>query len=282
MKLYKINNRALLLTENGAFVSPELKSWTELINRRDLYQYLDSRKNEWEAAEDEFLASRETFNPPVDPYQEVWAAGVTYLRSKQARMEESEQSGGDRFYDMVYDAPRPELFFKSIGHRVQGHGAHIGIRSDSTWNVPEPELTLFVNRHKEIVGYTIGNDVSSRSIEGANPLYLPQAKMYDASASVGPCLYVTEKPISPETIIHIQIFRNGEIMYDDSIRIDQMKRTHEELVDYLFHSHTFEDGVFLMTGTCLIPENDFTLEEGDRVEISITGIGTLINQVKTV
>src|SRR5690625_6353519 len=129
---------------------------------------------------------------------------------------------------MVYDAPRPELFFKSIGHRVQGHGANNGNRINSTWKVPEAELTLFVNRHKEIVGYTIGNDVSSRSIEGANPLYLPQAKMYDASASVGPCLYVTEKPISPETIIHIQIFRNGEIMYDDSIRIDQMKRTRSE------------------------------------------------------
>lgn len=282
MKLYKINDQALLLTEKGAFLSPQLKSWTELINRQDLYSYLESMTKEWPAAKDEFLASRKKFDPPVDQYQEVWAAGVTYLRSKQARMEESEQSGGDRFYDMVYDAPRPELFFKAIGHRVQGHGDHIGIRSDSTWNVPEPELTLFINRHKEIIGYTIGNDVSSRSIEGANPLYLPQAKMYDASAAVGPCLQITKNPISPDSIIHIQIFRNETVMYDDSIQIDQMKRSHEELVDYLFHSHTFEDGVFLMTGTCLIPDNDFTLKEGDRVEISISGIGTLINQVKTV
>lgn len=282
MKLYKLKNQALLLTEKGAFLSPELESWTSLINRDDLYQHLESKAEEWSPATDDFLSRQEKFDAPVDAYQEVWAAGVTYLRSKQARMEESEQSGGDRFYDLVYDAPRPELFFKSIGHRVIGQGSEIGIRSDSTWNVPEPELTLFMTRQKKIVAYTIGNDVSSRSIEGENPLYLPQAKMYDRSAAMGPCLYIPEKPIAPDSIINIRILRGDKTMYEDSITIDQMKRTHEELVEYLFRSHTFEDGVFLMTGTCLIPENDFTLKEKDRVEISITGIGTLINQVKTV
>jgi len=282
MKIYKLQNQALLLTEKGAFLSPELKSWAELINRSDLYQYLESMSEQWTPAGDDFLAEQDRFDPPVDSYQEVWAAGVTYLRSKEARMEESEQSGGDRFYDLVYDAPRPELFFKAIGHRVKGHGSEIGIRSDSPWNVPEPELTLFMTSKQEIVAYTIGNDVSSRSIEGENPLYLPQAKMYDSSAAVGPCLYIPKEPISPDTIIDIRILRNEDVMYKDSIRIDQMKRTHKELVSYLFRSHTFEEGVFLMTGTCLIPENDFTLKEKDRVEISITGIGTLINQVKTV
>lgn len=280
MKLYKIQNQALLLTEKSAFLSPVLESWEDLINRDDLHAYLKKMSETWEQVDGDFLTEQKTFDPPVDTYQEVWAAGVTYQRSKEARMEESKDSGGDRFYDMVYEAERPELFFKALGFKVRGHMADIAIRRDSSWNVPEPELTLFIARSGKIVAYTIGNDVSSRSIEGENPLYLPQAKVYDGSAAIGPCLLVPEETIPGDTVINIRILRGTEVMYEDSTQIDMMKRTQKELAEYLFHSQKFENGAFLMTGTCLVPGDDFTLQENDVVEIDITGIGTLSNQVK--
>lgn len=280
MKLYKIQNQALLLTEKSAFLSPVLESWEDLINRDDLHAYLKKMSETWEQVDGDFLTEQKTFDPPVDTYQEVWAAGVTYQRSKEARMEESKDSGGDRFYDMVYEAERPELFFKGLGFKVRGHMADIAIRRDSSWNVPEPELTLFIARSGKIVAYTIGNDVSSRSIEGENPLYLPQAKVYDGSAAIGPCLLVPEETIPGDTVINIRILRGTEVMYEDSTQIDMMKRTQKELAEYLFHSQKFENGAFLMTGTCLVPGDDFTLQENDVVEIDITGIGTLSNQVK--
>lgn len=280
MKLYKIQNQALLLTEKSAFLSPVLESWEDLINRDDLHAYLKKMSETWEQVDGDFLTEQKTFDPPVDTYQEVWAAGVTYQRSKEARMEESKDSGGDRFYDMVYEAERPELFFKALGFKVRGHMADIAIRRDSSWNVPEPELTLFIARSGKIVAYTIGNDVSSRSIEGENPLYLPQAKVYDGSTAMGPCLLVPEEAIPGDTVINIRILRGTEVMYEDSTQIDMMKRTQKELAEYLFHSQKFENGAFLMTGTCLVPGDDFTLQENDVVEIDITGIGTLSNQVK--
>jgi 2-dehydro-3-deoxy-D-arabinonate dehydratase len=180
----------------------------------------------------------------------------------------------------VYDAERPELFFKATAQRTVGTNDLVRIRKDSTWDVPEPELVLVVNSSSKIVGYSIGNDMSSRSIEGENPLYLPQAKMYDGSAAIGPCVLVIEKPIAPSTTIAILIERGKEKMYEASTTIDQMKRTHEELVEFLFRECTFSTGAYLMTGTCLVPGNDFTLQSKDVITITIEHIGTLINIVE--
>jgi 2-dehydro-3-deoxy-D-arabinonate dehydratase len=212
--------------------------------------------------------------------QEVWAAGVTYIRSRDARMEESKDTGGGSFYDKVYDAVRPELFFKATAHRCAGPGKKVRIRKDSTWNVPEPELTLVINNKGKIIGYTVGNDMSSRSIEGENPLYLPQAKTYDGSAAIGPCMYVSRTPILPETKISMQIKRNAALMYSDEVAISKMKRAHTELVEFLFRECSFPHGCLLMTGTCLVPPNSFTLQSGDEINIRIDGIGELQNFVE--
>lgn len=211
--------------------------------------------------------------------QEVWAAGVTYFRSRAARMEEAETAGGDIFYDKVYEAARPELFFKATSSRTRGTGDPVCIRSDSTWDVPEPELTLAISSAGKVFGYTIGNDMSSRSIEGDNPLYLPQAKVYTGSCSIGPCLVVGDPPV-PETKIRLQIYRAGELAFDGSTEVSQIKRSFEELAEYLFHSNEFPYGAFLMTGTGVVPDSDFTLALGDEVSITIDGIGTLRNPVK--
>jgi 2-dehydro-3-deoxy-D-arabinonate dehydratase len=176
-------------------------------------------------------------------------------------------------------ADRPELFFKSLPHRVVAHGQDVYIRRDSTWNVPEPELTLFINSLGHIRAYTIGNDMSSRSIEGENPLYLPQAKVYERSAALGPCLYIPEGPISPETTIHMEISRKGVSVYTGSVEISRIKRSLTELADWLYKEMDFPTGCFLMTGTCLVPPNDFTLQEKDQVDIRIDGIGTLTNSI---
>jgi 2-dehydro-3-deoxy-D-arabinonate dehydratase len=214
--------------------------------------------------------------PPVD-VQEVWASGVTYLRSKVARMEESEQ-GGD-FYDRVYDAERPELFFKSTAGRVVGCNQPIRVRRDSEWNVPEPELVLVISSRGKVVGYTIGNDVSSRSIEGENPLYLPQAKVYDGGCAIGPAILVKTDGQSTPRRIEMTISRNSHIVFESETSTANIKRTEEELAEYLFRELTFEHGVFLFTGTGIVPPDDFTLLSGDVVRISIEGIGTLENPV---
>jgi 2-dehydro-3-deoxy-D-arabinonate dehydratase len=221
---------------------------------------------------------KEDLLPPIDR-QEVWASGVTYYRSRNARMEESKDSGGGDFYDKVYDADRPELFFKATAARTVGSGDLVNIRKDSTWNVPEPELTLFINAKGVISGYTIGNDMSSRSIEGENPLYLPQAKTYDRSAALGPGIYVPESPIAPESRITLEIIRDNNYVFNDSITIDQIKRSHQELVNYLYRECTFPFGCFLMTGTGIVPPNEFTLAAGDEIRITIDAIGTLVNKV---
>jgi len=210
--------------------------------------------------------------------QEVWAAGVTYYRSRTARMEESEEAGGDRFYDLVYDAERPELFLKATSRRVRAPGATVGIRSDSTWDVPEPELTLAINRNGRVFGATIGNDMSSRSIEGENPLYLPQAKVYTGSASLGPCLLVGSLP-GPEDEITLRISRSGEEAFRGTTALSQLKRTYDELAGFLFRENDFPDGALLMTGTGIVPDHPFTLQGGDVVSITIDGIGTLENTV---
>jgi 2-dehydro-3-deoxy-D-arabinonate dehydratase len=208
--------------------------------------------------------------------QEVWASGVTYLRSRDARMEESKDAGGGTFYDRVYDAERPEIFFKATPHRVFGTGTHLRLRSDSKWNVPEPELALAINAGGKIFGYTIGNDLSSRDIEGENPLYLPQAKVWSHCCGLGPALVVCD-PLRLETGIEIQILRAGSIVFEGKTSLSQMKRTPAELADWLWRDNTFPNGCYLLTGTGLVPPNDFTLASGDEVRISIETLGTLVN-----
>ncbi len=213
---------------------------------------------------------------PIDR-QEVWACGVTYRRSRDARMEESTQKD---VYDQVYDAARPELFFKANPRRVSGPGAAVSIRSDSTWDVPEPELALVINVHREIIGYTVGNDMSSRSIEGENPLYLPQAKMYSASAALGPAIALTSEITNAQKLtIELVIERDGAEHFRGETSTDQIHRSLDELVGYLHRANTFPDGVVLMTGTGIIPPDAFTLADGDVVHITIAGIGTLTNPV---
>lgn len=279
MKLYNTTQGIVLQKDNDYYLFQD--QWDKLINRSNLFRVLAEKAEGADplTAEEAAGLFQKHLLPPIGS-QEVWAAGVTYLRSRNARMEEAEAAGGGDFYDKVYDAQRPELFFKAFPHRVAGHNQPVFIREDSTWNVPEPELTLFINSDGEIQGYTIGNDMSSRSIEGENPLYLPQAKVYEKSAGLGPCLYVPEYPISGETSIKMTIYRNEHICFSDSIQINKMKRSLEELAHYLYLGFEFPQGSFLMTGTCLVPDNDFTLMEEDKVEISIEHIGTLINTVE--
>jgi 2-dehydro-3-deoxy-D-arabinonate dehydratase len=211
--------------------------------------------------------------------QEIWACGVTYFRSKVGRQEESKNAGWGEFYARVYEAERPEIFFKATAHRTAHPGGQVRIRKDSTWDVPEPELTLAVTSSGKIVGYTIGNDMSSRSIEGENPLYLPQAKTYDLSAAVGPCIYVTEDPLPGDTLIEMSIHRKGTSVFQGSIAINQIKRTLSELVSFLYRETSFPHGCLVMTGTGIVPGNDFTLQKGDEIRITIGPIGMLVNTV---
>ncbi len=277
MKLYK-TRFGIVVDYQNQFYSIPVDDWDELVNRDDLHDFLITL-TAVAAPSDEYQSwTKSGLLAPIGR-QEVWASGVTYLRSRDARMEESKKSGGDNFYDRVYDAERPELFFKSTAERVVGPGANVRIRADSTWNVPEPELTLFMTSSGKIVAYTCGNDMSSRSIEGENPLYLPQAKTYDGSAALGPCLYVPETPIAPETKIRLEIIRDDQAAFTNSIAINQMKRQHTELVEFLYRECSFTYGCFLMTGTGIVPPDDFTLRAGDEVRITIEGIGTLENVV---
>ena len=211
--------------------------------------------------------------------QEVWAAGVTYFRSRVARMEESEGSGGDRFYDLVYEAARPELFFKATAARVRGTGAPVRIREDATWSVPEPELVLAINAAGRVFGYAIGNDMSSRDIEGENPLYLPQAKVYRGSCALGPWLTVCP-PLAETTAISISISRDGEEVFAGATTLSQLKRKPQELADWLFRENEFPTGAYLFTGTGIVPPGTWTLERGDVVRIVIDGLGTLENAVE--
>lgn len=212
---------------------------------------------------------------PVEHSQEVWAAGVTYMRSREARMSESDVAD---VYDRVYDAKRPEIFMKSIGWRVVGNGMPFRFRSDSKWNVPEPELVLVINRAGEIIGYSAGNDASSRDIEGENPLYLPQAKMYNQSCVVGPSICLASADQLSGLPIKMQITRNGSVVFEDETTTNSMKRTFQELAECLYVEMDFPQGAFLMTGTCIVPPDDFTLQADDVVRIDV-GELTLINEV---
>jgi 2-dehydro-3-deoxy-D-arabinonate dehydratase len=278
MKLYRIKTGILIEEDQQFYLSQDI-DWDRFINRENLYEAVKTEVSRLRPeANGQELLNQELLVPIVR--QEIWASGVTYYRSKKARMEESEDAGGGDFYDKVYEAERPELFFKATAARTVGHLEQVNIRKDSTWNVPEPELTLFINSKGRITGYTIGNDMSSRSIEGENPLYLPQAKTYDASAAIGPGLYITESTIAPDANISLEILRNSKTVFSDTISINQIKRSHQELVDFLFRECSFPQGVYLMTGTGIVPPNEFTLAAEDEIRISIDGIGTLVNFVR--
>ncbi len=274
MKLYK-TKAGIVIERKHQFFLITNENWDTFINDDNLYQKLTHSLSKLSAGGKELLTD---ILAPVGN-QELWACGVTYLRSKVGRQEESKLSGGADFYAKVYDAERPEVFFKSTPHRIVGQNAKVNIRKDSTWDVPEPELTLVVTSSGKIIGYTIGNDMSSRSIEGENPLYLPQAKTYDACAAVGPCIYSTEESLSPDTIISMAISRNTKTVFEGSVTISQMKRTVQELVSFVYRECSFPFGCLIMTGTGIVPGNDFTLQKGDVIQIAIGGIGELVNEV---
>jgi len=250
-------------------------TWDELITHDNLEACLEAIV-ESEAPTHELHSA--PLLPPIDG-QEVWAAGVTYYRSRGARMEEAQDAGGGSFYDRVYSAERPELFFKSTASRTVGHCGQVRIRKDAHWSVPEPELTLVVNPRGQIIGYTIGNDMSSRDIEGENPLYLPQAKVYDGSCALGPGILVTSSPLAHSTQIVLEIVRHERIEFEGSVDLSELKRDPKTLVEYLFRDNSFPNGCFLMTGTGIVPPSSFTLARGDKVRITIDPIGTLENEV---
>lgn len=273
MKLYR-TNQGIIIEASEKFYLSRAKNWDTYINQDNLFNIITTDIQ----ALEEISWHHEGILAPIQS-QEIWASGVTYMRSREARMEESQESGGADFYAKVYEAERPELFFKSTAARCVGTGEKVRIRKDSTWNVPEPELTLFITSSGKIVGYTIGNDMSSRDIEGENPLYLPQAKSYDKAAAIGPCLYVPKDEINPDTQISIEIIRSEKVMFSGDISINRIKRKLADLAHYLFREMSFPNGAFLMTGTGIVPDNDFTLLSGDIVNITIEGIGTLSNEV---
>jgi 2-dehydro-3-deoxy-D-arabinonate dehydratase len=273
LRLYKTNSGALLEHENQ-WLSLDFP-WDDLITRDDLQEFLEGSIPSLPAADP---AALNALLAPIGK-QEVWGAGVTYLRSRDARMQESESAGGGDFYDRVYNAERPELFFKATPHRVVGPGSNVAIRSDAKWSVPEPELALLLSPSGKILGYTVGNDMSSRDIEGENPLYLPQAKTYDRSCGLGPCILVTADPLPRSTEISLDILRQGKAAFKGSTTLNSLKRDLTTLVEYLYRNNSFPHGCFLLTGTGIIPEDSFTLSRGDEIHITITGIGTMVNSV---
>lgn len=272
MKLYRTSKGAFV-EEDGAFHAVETSTWDELVCGPGLQARLEAAMRKTPATARDAGA----ILPPIVS-QEVWAAGVTYYRSRSARMEESKDSGGGSFYDRVYAAERPELFFKATGRRVVGPNGAVRIRSDARWSVPEPELTLLINPAAEIVGYTIGNDMSSRDIEGENPLYLPQAKVYDGSCALGPCITICPDP-PRATAIGIEILRDGSTAFAGTTTLAELKREPKELVEFLYRDNSFPQGVFLMTGTGIVPGDDFSLARGDLIRIHVDGVGTLENRV---
>jgi 2-dehydro-3-deoxy-D-arabinonate dehydratase len=272
MRLYR-TTRGVVIEQANQWYALGTEDWDELINRDNLASALRQQISTMtpQLNEGQLL-------PPIQS-QEVWAAGVTYLRSRDARIDESKDSGASNFYDRVYAAQRPELFFKSMPQRVVGHGGDVRLRSDSKWIVPEPELALLINSRGSIVGYTIGNDMSCRDIEGENPLYLPQAKIFDGACALGPGVLIGEKPLDTTTSIHIHISRNESEVFHDSTSLARMRRRPDELADWLFREQTFPAGCYLLTGTGVVPPDTFSLKTGDEIRITIDGIGELLNRV---
>jgi 2-dehydro-3-deoxy-D-arabinonate dehydratase len=274
VKLYRTSNGNFVEEGGKHFRVPEA-NWDALVAHENLGAYLRSVVDAGRPASD-FASAR--LEAPIGS-QEVWAAGVTYFRSRSARMAEAKDAGGGDFYDRVYTAERPELFFKATASRVAGPGANVRIRSDAKWSVPEPELTLLINPRGQIIGYTAGNDMSSRDIEGENPLYLPQAKVYDRSCALGPCILVSSESLPASTEIALHIVRDGQTAFAGSTKLEALKRDPASLVHYLFRHNSFPHGCFLLTGTGIVPPDSFTLRRGDQIHITIAPIGTLTNHV---
>ncbi|MEP7355578.1 MAG: fumarylacetoacetate hydrolase family protein [Acidobacteriota bacterium] len=275
MLLYRTTSGWVMQNASGKFFSVPQSAQEGLTTREDLFEYLNAMTGFAMPLE----AAPANLRAPIES-QEVWAAGVTYYRSRSARMAESHAAGGGDFYDRVYSAERPELFMKAVAHRVVGPESPVRIRRDSKWNVPEPELTLLISPKGKILGYTAGNDMSSRDIEGENPLYLPQAKVYDGSCALGPAILVTPEPLPSTTKISVKIQRGEKVMFNESTTLAEMKRTPVELSGYLYRENSFPQGAMLMTGTGVVPPDTFTLLPGDRVEVAIEGIGVLGNTVE--
>ena len=273
-KLLRTKDGPVVQTEAGCFLLG--KSWDDLVRADDVGALIDGLLS---AARRIATPADESPEAPVGT-QEIWAAGVTYMRSRVARMEESQSAGGGDFYDRVYVAPRPELFFKAPAARAVGPNARVRIRRDSKWNVPEPELVLVINPRGKIIGYTIGNDMSSRDIEGENPLYLPQAKCYDGGCAIGPAVLLSAEPLPKTTQITMEIARQGKPAFTGTTSLAQMKREPNELIEYLFRETTFAEGCYLLTGTGIVPPDSFTLDHGDEIRITIEPIGTLRNIVE--
>ena len=280
MKLYNTTQGILATGDDLSFHLLLLTDWDELVTHPDLHTLVR------DSLHHSRISSRTPTPPPTSDQilppigtQEVWAAGVTYFRSRSARIEESKDAGGGTFYDRVYNAERPELFFKATARRVVGPHAPVRIRTDATWSVPEPELTLLLNPAGNILGYTVGNDMSSRDIEGENPLYLPQAKVYDGSCALGPCVLLSHDPLPKTTPIRLTITRENQPVFAGETTLAELKRDPKELAHYLFRDSTFPTGAYLLTGTGIVPPDNFTLASGDRIAITIDPVGTLTNYV---
>jgi 2-dehydro-3-deoxy-D-arabinonate dehydratase len=269
--------RVAVLVESGVYIlawSENCRSLTDVLHAADPVDLVGSMFDEKATL---VAAQQVRMLAPID-HQEVWAAGVTYKRSQVARMEESESAASH--YDKVYTAPRPEIFFKSNARRVSGPGEPVRIRTDTKWSVPEPELALVISPAGKLVGLTAGNDMSARDIEGENPLYLPQAKLYNQCCALGPAIHIPEEPLDlPATQITLKIMRKGSEVFRGQTDLGQMKRTFDELIGWLLRDNSFPDGAILLTGTGIVPPNEFSLASGDIVSIDITGIGTLTNPV---
>ena len=276
LKLYKTKSGCILQNQEDRYFTQDFV-WDDLVARDDLESFLQAAIRKLPLI-DRAARNDDGLLAPIGS-QEVWAAGVTYYRSRDARMEESKSAGGGDFYDRVYHAERPELFFKAMPHRVVGPGGKVAIRRDAKWSVPEPELALVVNPRGKIIGYTVGNDMSARDIEGENPLYLPQAKVYDRSCALGPCVLATSSPLPRSTEIRLEIVRAGQSVFGGLTSLNEMKRDPHILVDYLFRDNSFPHGCILLTGTGIVPPDTFSLAQGDEIRIAIDGIGTMVNVV---
>jgi 2-dehydro-3-deoxy-D-arabinonate dehydratase len=277
LKLYN-TRQGCVLEDQDRWYSAKSFGWDDLIAHDDLEDFLRTSVSKLPAINRTAVNLNDDLLAPIGT-QEVWAAGVTYFRSRDARMEESKSAGGGDFYDRVYHAERPELFFKATAQRVVGPGGKVAIRSDATWSVPEPELALVVSPRGKVLGYTIGNDMSSRDIEGENPLYLPQAKVYARSCALGPCMLVSSDSLPRSTEIHLEILRDRTSVFSGRTTLSELKRNPKTLVEYLFRDNSFPQGCMLLTGTGIVPPDTFTLAAGDEIRISIDGIGTLTNTV---
>lgn len=275
MKVFR-TSRGIILEKENSFYSLAGVRWPDLFRETDLSGFLEHKRS---SASNTDPPGPQELLPPIGR-QEVWACGVTYMRSRTARMEESKEVSGGTFYDRVYVADRPEIFFKATAHRVAGHRQPVRIRTDSAWNVPEPELALVLNAEGGIIGYTVGNDMTSRDIEGENPLYLPQAKVYDRCCGLGPGILVHEEDLDLDTQIELEIRRDGACAFKGQTRLSEMKRTFSDLVEYLFRDNSFPQGCILLTGTGIVPPDDFSLEVGDIIRIAIDSVGTLENRVE--